>query len=192
MSNVDSRSRYDASSEGSLLTHRQVSTDSLARQIAAGQVYAVIDPCGCDAILKKVIELPRAQCICLFDHDKFAADFEDYWAVAPYLVNVNAGILSWIIDTIWQEPWGVLLLTESRRDSLLGHLRNILLVKGPDDEPLYFRFYDPRVLEDFLATCHARELAELFGRTSGFGIKTGVRGVFNVASPKNGSGAYRR
>ena len=37
------------------------------------------------------------------------------------------------------------------------------MVYGPDLEPLYFRYYDPRVLRAWLPTCDPAQLAEFFG-----------------------------
>ena len=36
----------------------------------------------------------------------------------------------------------------------------------PDFQPLYFRYYDPRVLRVYLPTCDADELRTLFGPIS--------------------------
>lgn len=37
------------------------------------------------------------------------------------------------------------------------------MVYMPSGEPMYFRFYDPRVLRAFLPACGGAELSELFG-----------------------------
>ena len=42
--------------------------------------------------------------------------------------------------------------------------------QGPDDEALYFRFYDPRVLESFLPTCSEEQLDEFFGSLTALGV----------------------
>jgi hypothetical protein len=36
-------------------------------------------------------------------------------------------------------------------------------VYGPDLESLFFRFYDPRVMRNYLPTCPPAQLAEFFG-----------------------------
>ena len=43
------------------------------------------------------------------------------------------------------------------------HLRTFLKVYGPDLKPLYFRYYDPRVLRVYLPTCNDQELQTVFG-----------------------------
>jgi hypothetical protein len=37
------------------------------------------------------------------------------------------------------------------------------MIKTEDDQQLYFRFYDPRVLRIFLPTCDENQLREFFG-----------------------------
>ena len=47
-----------------------------------------------------------------------------------------------------------------------GHFRTFLMVYDPDNEPVYFRYYDPRVLRAYLPTCNKAETATLFGPVS--------------------------
>ncbi len=37
------------------------------------------------------------------------------------------------------------------------------MVKDPDGNRLFFRFYDPRIFKTFLPTCNGDQLAEVFG-----------------------------
>ncbi len=46
---------------------------------------------------------------------------------------------------------------------LRDHLRSLTLVYRGDGVPLYFRFYDPRVLRVFLPTCTPVQLQQMFG-----------------------------
>ena len=45
-----------------------------------------------------------------------------------------------------------------------------LTVHDPDDRPVYFRFYDPRVLRPFLDASTRKEVAELFGPCQALGV----------------------
>jgi hypothetical protein len=42
------------------------------------------------------------------------------------------------------------------------------MVVDEDDQRLYFRFYDPAVLRDFVPTCSVRQRSELFGELDVF------------------------
>ena len=48
------------------------------------------------------------------------------------------------------------------------HCRTFLIVHGANGKPLYFRYYDPRVLRLYLPTCTAQELAIVFGPISSY------------------------
>jgi len=59
--------------------------------------------------------------------------------------------------------WGILAHANDDFRTLRMHFRKILTVWDPDGKPLHFRYYDPRVLRDYLPTCNAEELPLLFG-----------------------------
>jgi hypothetical protein len=43
------------------------------------------------------------------------------------------------------------------------HLRHFLMVEIEGGKPVYFRFYDPRVLRVYLPTCTDQERQQFFG-----------------------------
>lgn len=45
------------------------------------------------------------------------------------------------------------------------------MVYGPDGKPLYFRYYDPRVLRVYLSTCNAQDTGVLFGPVSRYAME---------------------
>jgi len=77
---------------------------------------------------------------------------DEYWAIAPYLVQVDDAILQWIIENLWKDPWGIFAVTSVGLEALRKHFRRFLKVLDPNGKELLFRFYDPRVLPDFLST----------------------------------------
>ena len=93
-----------------------------------------------------------------------------YWAIAPYLVRVDPGVLEWIVETLWQEPWGIFIISSSNLEALRKHFRKFLTAEGPGGEEWYFRFYDPRVFEIFLSTCDDAQLAEVFVAVEAYGV----------------------
>ena len=48
------------------------------------------------------------------------------------------------------------------------HFRALSLVYDTTGRPLIFRYYDPRVLRDFLPTCTPQELTTFFGNVTEF------------------------
>lgn len=142
---------------------------TLARE---GTLFAVLDACDEPAVLARVTKLGEAAAPCLYR----AVTDPRTLAAAPYLVKLDPPLLEWIVATLWSKPWGILLVARSDLKTLRHHLRKFLVVKGPDGAALYFRFYDPRVLETFLASCTKEELAAFFGPVLAYGVADAVRG----------------
>ncbi len=89
----------------------------------------------------------------------------DLAEVAPYLVRLapDSEFTRWVIERGWGNHWGILAITDVDTPTLRRHLRRFLIVYDSDGKPLYFRYYDPRVLRVYLPTCNAEELATVFG-----------------------------
>ncbi len=101
----------------------------------------------------------------------FAGELEpDMAEVAPYLIQLEkgAGFTQWILQEGWGNHWGVFVVSRENIRTLRGHFRSLVKVRDEEGAPMIFRFYDPRVLRKFLATCEAEELSEVFGPTEGF------------------------
>lgn len=84
--------------------------------------------------------------------------------VAPYLVEFRArsAFARW-----WFEQWGhsVGIMAEApvRLEELRQHFRTLLIVRDEQRRKFYFRFYDPRVLREFVPKCTAEEVKRFFG-----------------------------
>jgi hypothetical protein len=141
-----------------LVSTEIVPISDLLKPASEGQVYAVLDACDAPAVPPKVKELGAENGVSLYRGEAE----EDYWAIAPYLVRVDGPLLDWIVATLWEEPWGIFVVAEARLESLRTHFRKFLTVQMPDGGKVYFRFYDPRVLKQFLPTCNDAELGEFF------------------------------
>jgi hypothetical protein len=144
-----------------LLTFTQCDVEEvqaiLRRQ--AGELYAVLDACDEPRVPETVRELGTSRAVSLY---RGWAE-EAYWAIAPYLVLVDEPLLTWIVDNLWKDPWGVFAVAPTDLASLRRHFRRFLKVRDPDGNELYFRFYDPRVLLTFLETCTKAERDEFMG-----------------------------
>jgi len=138
---------------------KPTSVDELRELAVGGRLYAVIDACDAPAVPGKVTELGEERAACLYS----GKSKETYWAIAPYLVKVDEELLDWIVATLWREPWGIFAAADSDLESMREHFRRFIVVRSPDGEPLYFRYYDPRVLKTFLESCTPSELEEFFG-----------------------------
>jgi hypothetical protein len=108
----------------------------------------------------------------------------EQWAVAPYLAKVDESLLDWIVKTLWKKPWGIFAVAECDLKTLRRHFRRFLTVEEPDGDTMYFRYYDPRILEIFLPTCTRDEMKTFFGPLKGYAIgdpdREGAKFFLNV------------
>gem|GEM_PF-1792708 len=124
----------------------------------AGRLYAVIDACDRPDVPAMCARLGRARALALYTGE----DKRQYWAISPYVVVVDERLLDVVIEEFWSEAWGIFVVSGHGFRTVARHLRRFLTVQAPDGDLWYFRFYDPRVLPDFLATGSASQLREWF------------------------------
>ena len=151
---------------------QQGTPEQLSQFAAAGYLFAVLDATGHPGVPEKAGQLGELA-VSLFQ----GVEEEKHWDVAPYLFHVNQETLRWIQETLWNEPWGVFVMSRSNLEDLRQHFRRFLLVELPDGERWYFRYYDPRILKVYLPACDEKELRQVFGIG-----ETGVR-AFGIADP---------
>ena len=84
---------------------------------------------------------------------------------APYLVQLECDDPQTVrvLNRGWGSSWGILLRTGMSMQRLRDHLRRLLLVRAPGGKQLVFRYYDPRVMREFLPSCSPSQLTEVFG-----------------------------
>jgi len=129
------------------------------------QVFAILDGASVTGLRKAMWE-HQVVSWCLF-----AGNLEpDMAEVAPYLIQLEKGdkFTQWVLKEGWGQHWGVFVVSKENIRTLRGHFRSLVKVKDEEGEPMIFRFYDPRVLGKFLATCEDEELSEVFGPTECF------------------------
>jgi hypothetical protein len=138
---------------------------NLQKLASQRQLYAILDACDAPVVPRKAKELGEEKAVSLYRGEPE----EDYWAIAPYLISVDPSVLDWIASTLWEEPWGIFLIADANLGELRTHFRRFLTVCLPDGENVYFRFYDPRVVQQFLPTCNHAELREFYGPVRCYG-----------------------
>ena len=83
---------------------------------------------------------------------------------APYLLQLDESEETRrLIELSWGNSWGVFLRSDTSLIKLRRHLREFLMVRGPQGRRMAFRYYDPRVLRTYLPTCVSEELRTVFG-----------------------------
>ena len=122
--------------------------------------YFLFDAAKADENLSIAQELnPDHKCLYL------VKPYDELLTVGPYLFSIKEKTAFWelYLSEGWSQSWGFLLFSNSPFEHVFTHFRKFLMIKTEDDQQLYFRFYDPRVLRIFLPTCDEKQLKEFFG-----------------------------
>lgn len=122
--------------------------------------YSILDAARDDVIYPKLLD-SDVQSICLFH----GAKADELATVAPYLMHLKRddSFTDWLMNHGWGKSWGIFLQSYATLNELQRHFRKFLMVYDEEGTPLYFRFYDPRVLRVYLPTCNETELETIFG-----------------------------
>lgn len=124
-----------------------VTFEQLRQLTEQGSVSAIVDAIGDPKIPEKMCRL-QGQAFSLYARTRF----ESYSAVAPYLIRLDRDTLGWIKSALWGNPWGIFVFSRSATPELIGHFQRFLIARICDAEPRFFRFYDPRILNVYLAS----------------------------------------
>jgi hypothetical protein len=130
------------------------------------EVCAMLDGASVPGLLDRLYSDRSLEAECLF-RGKLEPDMAQ---VAPYLVRLEpeSEFAEWVVGTGWGQHWGSFVTSRRGFRALRDHLRALSLVHRRDGTPLYFRYYDPRVLRIFLPTCSPAQLKQMFGPVDAF------------------------
>ncbi len=143
--------------------------------------YAIIDGAACEGLLDRLDEFQPEFC-CLYAGE-IEADIEE---VAPYLIRLEHDhpFTLWLLESMGNKPWGIFCKAPSTLRELRKHFRKFLIVKGPEGQNLYFRYYDPRVLPTFLPTCEADQKTDFFGSVDAYITVNDQGGIIRLSDSK--------
>jgi hypothetical protein len=123
-------------------------------------VFALLDGASAPNLVKNLYQHEPEYC-CLY-----RGELEpDMATVAPYLVRLEAEsqFTELVLGEGWGAHWGSFVVSPANLRSLRDHFRAFHTVELPDQRTVLFRYYDPRVLRNFLPVCNAAELATFYG-----------------------------
>ncbi len=140
-------------------------------------LFAIVDGAS-DPRLIPELDQSNLPAICLIPGDIS----EVLRHAAPHLIEIQetARFTEWLIEDGWGQHWALFLHANVGIRAMRQHCRALLNAYGPDLEPIFFRFYDPRILRTFLPTCSAKELVEFFGPIKRF-----------IAESKDGTASHQ-
>jgi len=154
--------------EGAPHPARETALEEL--RLAAAPLHAVLDGACHPRILQLLRESVEPH-LSLYDGVRGDALAE----TAPYLVRLPARsrLLEALVLEGFGKRWGIFVTSRASMVDLRRHLRRFLLVLDDEtNEKVYFRFFDPRVLGDFLDTATARQRALLFAEIERISFET--------------------
>lgn len=141
----------------------------LKSQLFSGEddtsVYAILDGASVPGLVQRLFQ-DKPEYECLY-RGELAPDMQE---VAPYLVRLapDSDFSDWVAEKGWGNHWGVFVLARADLRMLRQHFRRFLMVHTQDARPLYFRYYDPRVLRVYLPACNSEELKKFFGPVAAY------------------------
>jgi hypothetical protein len=128
-------------------------------------VFAILDGASAPNLVKNLYQHEPEYC-CLY-----RGELEpDMATVAPYLVRLEAesNFTELVLGEGWGAHWGSFVVSPANLRTLRDHFRAFHTVELPDQRTVLFRYYDPRVLRNFLPVCNASELATFYGPVQKF------------------------
>ena len=131
------------------------------------KVFAIIDGAAVNNLLDKIFLNSEIKYECL----NLGELTPDIAQVSPYLIefNIHSKFADWIYSG-WGKGWSIFLISNECGDikQMRRELRSLTLSYGPHNQPLYFRWYDPRVLRVVLPVLVERQLKEIFNSVHKF------------------------
>jgi hypothetical protein len=88
----------------------------------------------------------------------------DMHEVAPYLVRLidRSPFYDWFVDVGFGRHFGIVFSASEDMKWHARKLRKLLRARSPEGEPVFFRFYDPRVMRTYLPSCREAEVVTWF------------------------------
>lgn len=159
-----------------LSAERKRALHILTRQ--ASPLFTVLDA-ACDGIVPDLLQSSGLRYQALFDG-------ESAGHIAPHmpaLVELGQGgasgvgteaqaFLEGLLRSGWGKGWGIFCTSGSPLEEVVEHFRSFLLVRTREQRPLYFRFYDARVLRAFLPVCELQERNAIFGPIASYLVES--------------------
>jgi len=138
----------------------------------ARDAWMVVDAARDQRIFGLLLECFYSQHACLFDGNIPP----ELRVAAPYLVQLDYDDRKTrrFITYAWNNSWGVFLRCDTRLEQLKRHLQTLLIARDESGRQLLFRYYDPRVLREYLPTCTPEEVRTVFGPVDCFYVESGA------------------
>lgn len=131
--------------------------------------FLLVDCAGLEGGEQRIPRDIFSELECLFTGD-LAVELADVGPYLGHLRSFESGVAR-VVEELLESQVGTMVLAQVPRaesgtlsfSQLHRHFRKFNVVYGPDAEPLFFRYYDPRVIVDVLKVFEPRQIEEFFG-----------------------------
>jgi len=95
--------------------------------------------------------------------------------VSPHLVRLerDAPFTRLLVQEFWGKRIALFARASEDLRSLRRHFRSFLTVRLPDNTPVHFRYYDPRIFRVYMPTCNTTERRTVLGPVEQFLVEDG-------------------
>jgi hypothetical protein len=145
-------------------------------QHLAGRAYAVLDGARDPRVARLHTGSTPSWCLYRGNLPPALAD------AAPHLFHLRAGhdYADIFFRVGWRNAWGILVASDAEQPLLYRHLRTLLRVRSEERKSLVFRYYDPRILREYLPSCTPEEMDRFFGPISSAVVEGEDEGDFHL------------
>ena len=113
-------------------------------------LYALVDAARSDQVLPRLAS-GQSDYQSLF----VGTEKEPLFSAGPFLVSPGGdrALLKWLATEAWGESMVLFITSQAPCDQLLHHLQSLLKAITEENDERFFRYYDPRVLRNYLPNC---------------------------------------
>jgi hypothetical protein len=97
-----------------------------------------------------------------------------FFGVSAFLVECKKDsiLFNWLTTEGWGDSCSIFLVSKAPFDDVFNHFQKFIRVYLEEDDIVYFRYYDPRVLRIYLPTCNNKEISTFFGEIQSFFVES--------------------
>jgi hypothetical protein len=159
--------QFPNTTSAEIITEGKTVADFLLDQAEkrASILYAIVDSASSDDVFRYF----------LTDNVHYKSLFEGkmdikFFGVSGFLVDCKKDsiLFNWLTTEAWGTSCSIFFISKYPFDDVLKHFQKFIRVCLEDDDIVYFRFYDPRVLRLYLPTCNIKEIKTFFGEIESF------------------------
>lgn len=152
---------------GSVLRNAEQAWASAQRLAAENRLFAILDAVDVPAIPQMAEQYGFERALSLY----VGLHKPEHWPVGPYLFRADMALVDWLSGYFRNHPWGIFVVPQAPEmtvQAAFAHFRKFVVIKM-GDEQAYLRFYDPRVLVQYLRRAPEPKQTEFFGPFKFFG-----------------------